>query len=182
MAYQTPPESAKLFDPNAVKVVEEQLKASIETFRFLFDLMVKVWAFLIAASGVVFGFGIISRASGPIFCSALITGLATILPMVLNRSLIPIAYSAYVAEKSLRPHHFGIVQIFGLTLFSSIIIAFEEISQGPGEEVPTRLRALARKPRFIGVSITVIIGFASVVQALIAFYFLVVGAPLFALE
>jgi hypothetical protein len=97
--------------------LRDQWNASIETFRFVADLMVKAWAFLVGVNGVLIGYGFISRSAGPIFIGALVSGVSALLPAMISRSLIPLAYSAYVAEKQLFTSAPGLVQIYAQTAY-----------------------------------------------------------------
>lgn len=158
---------------------EKQLSQSIETFRFLFDLMVKVWTFMVAANGVVFGFGVVTKAFGPILLGALISFVAAVLPPMLSRSTIPLAYSAFAAERKLQKGSFGLVQIFGWTVFNRLTAEFARIQAGPEDRVSDELRRLSKGPRFMGRSLTALLLVTFLAQVAIAIYFANQGAPFF---
>nr|WP_176705537.1 hypothetical protein [Arthrobacter sp.]AXV46656.1 hypothetical protein pA58H3_p41 [Arthrobacter sp.] len=158
---------------------KDQWSTSIETFKFVVDLMVKAWAFLVAVNGVLIGYGFLSLSAGPIFLGALVSAVSALMPALISRSLIPLAYSAYVAEKQLLGSTPGLVQIYARTAFKRLSAEFEALGAGTDAGSLERVRLIAHGRSFIGKRVTVLLVFVVVAQLFLGVYFVSAGSPLF---
>lgn len=161
-------------------LISLQLQQSIETFRFVVDIMLKAWAFLFAVNAVVLGWGITTWAIGPIAISALITLMSAIMIPLVSAHLIPLAYSAFNAERQLNMRDPGLVSLYSATNYMKLYTEFREVLPVDAETVGKKLRAIRRRRRFIGSKVFYILVTASLFQVLIIVWFHAEGAPIFA--
>lgn len=176
-----PNRPTQALDDKQREELKNQWSTSIDTFRYLFDLVSKVWGFIAAADAAVLGYGFISGTAGPIFISAALTALIGAVTYIVYHGLLPVGFAAYDAEIRLgvKP---GLVQVTARTL-SVLAEDFDQIrreGEAPQDEVVVGLRKLRWKPRIIGRGITVVLVVGTSFQLLIGGYYIDQGAALFA--
>jgi hypothetical protein len=88
-------------DRDALRV---QMQQAIETGRHLATLFVQSAGFLIAADGLLFGYGLAQRKAVPLLIASLAPlGIAVVLILILSHGL-PVGYVALMSERRLLSH------------------------------------------------------------------------------
>jgi len=99
-------------DRDALRV---QMQQAIETFRHLTTLFVQSAGFLVAADGLLFGYGLAQRKAVPLLMASLAPlGIIVVLMLLLSQGL-PVGYVAVQSEQRLLPREATLARTYLMT-------------------------------------------------------------------
>ncbi|MET8149955.1 hypothetical protein ACIBSW_11605 [Actinoplanes sp. NPDC049668] len=120
-----------------------QMQQSIETFRHLTTLFVQCTGFLIAAGGLLFGYGLAQQKAAPLLFAGLAPlGIIVVLMLILSHGL-PVAFVAIRSEERLLPGEATVGRTYFMTKYP---LAYAWIAPALRMDEDERNRMLARPP------------------------------------
>ena len=127
-------------DRDALRV---QMQQAIETFRHLTTLFVQSAGFLIAADGLLFGYGLAQRKAVPLLMASLAPlAIIVVLMLVLSQGL-PVGYVAVKSEQRLLPREATLAQTYLMTKYP---LAYSRIAPSLTMEGDEHNQMLANPP------------------------------------